>query len=95
MAGRCHGRPEIPSTIVKATGSPKLTRMFSTLAAETQLCVRQFQNVFERKETVLEQHRRLHDFLAAGDEEGYLAEIEWHLKNSVVTLEAARKQRDS
>jgi DNA-binding GntR family transcriptional regulator len=82
-------------TIVQATGSPRLERMFSTLAAETLLCVRQFQYVFERKETILEQHRRLHDFIDAGDEEGYLAEIEWHLKNSVVTLEAARKQRDS
>jgi DNA-binding GntR family transcriptional regulator len=82
-------------TIVQATGSPRLDRMFSTLAAETLLCVRQFQNVFERKETILEQHRRLHDFIEARDEEGYLAEIEWHLKNSIVTLEAARKQRDS
>jgi DNA-binding GntR family transcriptional regulator len=81
-------------TIVKATRSPRLDRMFSTLAAETLLCVQQFQNVFERKETILEQHRRLHDFIKAGDEEGYLAEIEWHLKNSVLTLEAARKQRE-
>lgn len=82
-------------TIVQATGSPRLKRMFSTLAAETLLCVRQFQHVFERKETILEQHRRLHDFIQAGDEEGYLAEIEWHLKNSVVTLEAARKEHHS
>jgi DNA-binding GntR family transcriptional regulator len=82
-------------TIVQATGSPRLKRMFSTLAAETLLCVRQFQHVFERKETILEQHRRLHDFIEAGDEEGYLAEIEWHLKNSVVTLEAARKEHNS
>lgn len=82
-------------TIVQATGSSRLERMFSTLAAETLLCVRQFQNVFERKETILEQHRRLRDFIAAGDEDGYLAEIEWHLKNSIVTLEAARKQRDA
>lgn len=82
-------------TIVEATGSPRLERMFSTLAAETLLCVRQFQNVFERKETILEQHRRLHDYLVAGDESAYLAEIEWHLKNSASTLEAARNGRDS
>lgn len=82
-------------TIVQATGSPRLTRMFSTLAAETLLCVRQFQRVLERREAILEQHRRLRDFIEARDEEGYLAEIEWHLTNSNLTLEAARKQHDS
>jgi DNA-binding GntR family transcriptional regulator len=82
-------------TIVQATHSPRLERMFSTLAAETLLCLQQFHHVFERKETILEQHRRLRDLLEAGNEEGYLAEIEWHLKNSIVTLEAARRQREA
>lgn len=82
-------------TIVQATRSPRLDRMFSTLAAETLLCVRQFRYIHERKETILEQHRRLQEFIRAGDEPGYLAEIEWHLKKSVPMLEAARKQRTS
>jgi DNA-binding GntR family transcriptional regulator len=82
-------------TIVAATGSPRLERMFSTLAAETLLCLREFQDVFERKETMLELHQRLLDLIQAGDETDYLAEIEWHLKNSTVTLEAARRKRGS
>ena len=82
-------------TIVQAAGSPRLERMFSTLAAETLLCVRQFQYLFERKESILAQHRRLRDFIEARDEEAYLAEIERHLKNSNATLEAARQQRES
>lgn len=82
-------------TIVRATLSPRLDRMFSTLAAETLLCVRQFQYIHERKETILEQHRRLQEFIQSGDEPGYLAEIEWHLKKSVPMLEAARKKRTS
>ena len=82
-------------TIVQGAGSPRLERMFSTLAAETLLCVRQFQYVVERKEAILEQHRRLRDLIGARDEQAYLAEIERHLKNSNATLEAARQQRES
>jgi DNA-binding FadR family transcriptional regulator len=82
-------------TIVQAAGSPRLERMFSTLAAETLLCVRQFQYLFERKQAILEQHRRLRDLIEARDEQAYLAEIDWHLKNSNATLEAARQQRES
>ncbi|WP_461163993.1 GntR family transcriptional regulator [Arthrobacter sp. R4-81] len=78
-------------TIVQATGSPRLERMFSTLAAETLLCIRQFRHIHGRRETVLEQHRRLQDFIRTRDEASYLTEIEWHLKNSVPMLEAARK----
>jgi DNA-binding GntR family transcriptional regulator len=77
--------------IVQATRSPRLDRMFSTLAAETLLCIRQFRHIHERKETILEQHRRLQEFIRARDEAGYLAEIEWHLKKSVPMLEAARQ----
>lgn len=78
-------------TIVQATRSPRLARMFSTLAAETLLCIRQFRHIHGCKETVLEQHRRLQELIRAGDQSGYLAEIEWHLKESVPMLEAARK----
>lgn len=77
-------------TIVQATRSPRLDRMFSTLAAETLLCIRQLRHIHGRKETVLEQHRRLQEFIRTRDEAGYLAEIEWHLKTSVPMLEAAR-----
>jgi DNA-binding GntR family transcriptional regulator len=70
-------------TIVQAAGSPRLERMFSTPAAETLLCVRQFQYVFERKESILAQHRRLRDLIEAGDEEAYLAEIDRHLNGAI------------
>lgn len=82
-------------TIVRATLSPRLDRMFSTLAAETLLCVRQFRHIHQRKEIVLEQHRRLQELIQARDETGYLTEIEWHLKKSVPMLEAARNQPSS
>ena len=78
-------------TVVQATRSPRLNRMFSTLAAETLLCIRQFRHIHGRRETVLEQHRRLQELIRTRDEAGYLAEIEWHLKTSVPMLEAARK----
>jgi DNA-binding GntR family transcriptional regulator len=68
--------------IVAATRSTRLQKMFSTLAAETLLCVRQFQHVYERQETILDQHQRLLDLLQAGDEDAYLAEIDWHLNHS-------------
>jgi DNA-binding GntR family transcriptional regulator len=36
-------------TIVHAAGSPGLERMFSTLAAETLLCLREFQHAFRKQ----------------------------------------------
>ena len=77
-------------TIVQATRSPRLDRMFSTLAAETLLCIRQFRHIHGRKDAVLQQHRRLQEFIRTRDEAGYLAEIEWHLQESVPMLKAAR-----
>jgi DNA-binding GntR family transcriptional regulator len=73
-------------TIVDAAGSPRLARMFSTLVAESLLCINRFEHLFNPLDEVVAQHQRLADLLRSGDVDAYLAEIDWHLGNSVVRL---------
>lgn len=76
-------------TIVNAAGSHRLSRMFSTLAAETLICIRKFRDVYQQKEASLEQHQKLLDLIQAGDLDGYLAEINTHMDDSITMLQAA------
>jgi DNA-binding GntR family transcriptional regulator len=76
-------------TIVEAAKSRRLSKMFSTLVVETLLCLHELENIYDAPEVIVDQHRTLRDLLCAGDEAAYLAEIDWHLKNSVKRLSAA------
>jgi DNA-binding GntR family transcriptional regulator len=76
-------------TIVDATGSKRLSRMFSTLVAETLLCMHRFQQIFDPPDEIIDQHQRLADLFRSGDVDAYLDEIDWHLSNSVVRLTQA------
>ena len=64
-------------TIVDAAGSPRLSKMFSTLAGHTLLCVRRYNSVWNSD--IKEQHGHLRDLLEAGDATAYLEEIDSHL----------------
>lgn len=79
-------------TIVDAAGSKRLSRMFSTLVAETMLCLHRFERIFDPPGEVIEQHQRLADLFRGGDVDAYLEEIDWHLRNSVVRLTEAHER---
>jgi DNA-binding GntR family transcriptional regulator len=81
-------------TMVGAAQSSRLSRMFSTLAAETMLCMSAFDDRYIRPPTALEEHRRLLDRLLGGDLAAMLAEIDRHLSHAVDSLSRARRERD-
>ncbi|SFB04999.1 DNA-binding transcriptional regulator, GntR family [Amycolatopsis marina] len=76
-------------TIVDAAGSDRLSRMFSTLVAETLLCMHRFERIFDPPGEIIDQHQRLADLLRSGDVDAYMDEIDWHLRNSVIRLTQA------
>jgi DNA-binding GntR family transcriptional regulator len=82
-------------TIVDAASSKRLSRMFSTLVAETLLCLHRFERIFDPPGEVIEQHQRLADLFRNGDVDAYLDEIDWHLRNSVVRLTQAHDAADA
>lgn len=81
-------------TMVEAAQSPRLSRMFSTLAAETMLCMSAFDDRYIRPPTAIEEHQRLLDRLLGGDLPEMLAEIDRHMSHAVDSLTSARRERD-
>jgi DNA-binding GntR family transcriptional regulator len=80
-------------TMVEAAQSPRLSRMFSTLAAETMLCLSSFDERYIRPPTAVEEHQRLLDLLVGGDLAELLAEIDRHMADAVGSLTKARRLR--
>jgi DNA-binding GntR family transcriptional regulator len=80
-------------TMVEAAQSPRLSRMFSTLAAETMLCLSAFDERYIRPPTAVEEHQRLLDLLVGGDLAELLAEIDRHTAHAVDSLTKARGAR--
>jgi DNA-binding GntR family transcriptional regulator len=80
-------------TMVEAAQSPRLSRMFSTLAAETMLCLVAFADRYIQPPTAVEEHQRLLDRLVAGDLAELHAEIDRQMSHAVDSLTTARRDR--
>jgi DNA-binding GntR family transcriptional regulator len=80
-------------TMVEAAQSPRLSRMFSTLAAETMLCLVAFDDRYIRPPTAVEEHQRLLDRLVAGDLAELHAEIDRQMSHAIDSLTTARRDR--
>ncbi|MBW3609749.1 MAG: FCD domain-containing protein, partial [Actinobacteria bacterium] len=54
-------------TLVSAAGSPRLTRMFRTLLAETAMCMAALKSAYPVRRDIADEHRLLLEALTAGD----------------------------
>lgn len=70
-------------TLVDAAGSPRLTRMFRTLLAETAMCLAALESAYPVRRDIAGEHRMLLEALAAGDVEQVLARTDEHLDHAV------------
>lgn len=70
-------------TLVSAAGSPRLTRMFRTLLAETAMCMAALESAYPVRRDIAGEHRLLLEALTAGDLDRVLACIEEHLDEAV------------
>lgn len=73
-------------TIVDAADSRRLSKMFTTLVAESLLCIHKFEHIYDPPDVIVDHHQRLADLVRAGNLDDYLHEIDWHLQNSVKTI---------
>ena len=72
--------------LVDAAGSRRLSRMFSTLSAETRLCLMRLEPFYEHPAEVVAEHQAIVDALKAGDVQSVTGLIQAHMDASVARL---------
>lgn len=72
--------------LVEAAGSPRLTRMYATLLAETAICMGALRSAYPLRVELVDEHAGLLDALAAGDGPRVHALIDEHLAQAVAHL---------
>ena len=68
--------------LIEAVGSPRLERLYGTLAAETRLAVVRLREVYEDRDVLVHEHRALLDAIADGPAEAARAAVAAHLSHS-------------
>ncbi|MEU5879099.1 GntR family transcriptional regulator [Spirillospora sp. NPDC047279] len=72
--------------LVRSSGSPRLERMAQTLLVETRMCLNALQAKYPEPEELVDEHQRLVDAIADGEEERLLRLIEEHMTDSIERL---------
>jgi DNA-binding GntR family transcriptional regulator len=86
---------EFHQTLVDAAGSPRLTRMFHTLIAETRLCLQRLEPFYETGEEVAAEHQAILDAITAGDAEGVDQLLLLHMDASAARLSVPKPAEGS
>lgn len=73
---------EFHETLVRASGSDRLSRMYATLLVETRLCLAALGATDPDPKQVVAEHRALVKALRSGDEAEVLDQIDRHLERS-------------
>ncbi|MEU7003431.1 GntR family transcriptional regulator [Nonomuraea sp. NPDC046570] len=73
---------DLHQALIDAVGSPRLERLYSTLAAETRLGLVRLRRVYEDRDVLVAEHRDLLDAIAAGPAEAARAAVTAHLAHS-------------
>jgi len=68
--------------LIEAVGSPRLERLYGSLAAETRLGLVRLRRVYEDREVLVREHRELLDAIARGPVEEARAAVAAHLGHS-------------
>lgn len=71
---------------VEAAENSRLERIFSTLAAESRICIANLQDSYPHADALVAEHRNLVDLLQKGEEEPLRKAIRQHMKDAVTDL---------
>ncbi|GGM49301.1 GntR family transcriptional regulator [Longimycelium tulufanense] len=77
--------------LVQASGSVRLERMAQTLLVETRMCLNALQETYPEPGDLVEEHRKLVEAIADGDEERLLRLIEEHMTDTIERLRPAER----
>jgi DNA-binding GntR family transcriptional regulator len=84
---------EFHTTLVTASGSARLQRMFSTVIGETRLCLGVLA-VGPTRVDLGREHRRISELVRDGDTDGALAALQEHFDGAVVAIRDRRRGAD-
>jgi DNA-binding GntR family transcriptional regulator len=79
--------------LVDAAESPRLSRLYASLIAETRLCLHVLVSGWRGRKDFVEEHRALTERLAAEDTEGAMEAARRHLREPLQSLVAAEGER--
>jgi len=74
------------SALVDAAESPRLSRMFTTLAAETRICLASLMDFYPERNLLVAEHQQLRALLQGDDEQALLDVVNTHLDAAVRDL---------
>jgi DNA-binding GntR family transcriptional regulator len=77
-------------TLVEAAGSPRLSRMFRTLVAETRLCLIRLEPFYQEGTEVVEEHRAIAEALRSGNRRRVEGLLQVHMDEAAARLSAPR-----
>lgn len=78
--------------LVAASGSKRLVRMFSTLIAETRMCLQGLEKAYPARGALVAEHRELLEEIRAGRTDGTFRAIERHFEHAVGHLRPSDMQ---
>ncbi|WP_187344496.1 GntR family transcriptional regulator [Aldersonia kunmingensis] len=85
---------EFHATLVEAAGNSRLVRIYSTLAAESRICMVHLERAYHRPEALAEEHQHLVDVLETGTWEVLADAIRTHLSTAVDDLTTLMAERE-
>lgn len=85
---------EFHRELVAAAGSPRLSRMYATVQAETRLCLLMFIGGYRGSAALVEEHQRLADVIASGDIAAAIEELPKHFGDPVGIMHKANAARE-
>jgi len=74
---------------VKSAGNSRLSRIYSTLAAESRICMVNLEVSYPNAEALTHEHQHLVDLLVAGDGENLRPAIRQHMRSAIIDLSAS------
>jgi DNA-binding GntR family transcriptional regulator len=77
-------------TLVEAAGSPRLSRMFRTLVAETRLCLIRLEPFYQEGNEVVEEHQAIAEALRSGNRRRAEGLLQVHMDEAAARLSAPR-----
>lgn len=77
------------TALVAATANSRMSRMYSTLAAEARICMANLETAYYRPEALVEEHRLLVDLLLGGDWNALESGIHEHMDTAIGDLSRA------
>jgi len=82
-------------TLVNASGSRRLARMFRTLMIETRMCLTPLEAAYPHRQEIVREHEELLEMVCGGDEALLTARIDEHMDRAVADLKATMSAPDN